>query len=917
MRAPSDSSRLKDLCRTDRITSPDHTTAYSVWKSFSVTRFIHIDHSFTSFGGHEYDYAMNLLQEAEVSGYSIVLATHQSFRDKERLPQHWQVFSPFPHTIVKNHHLSSAPQYPDRNRHFIGRVCDHYRKWREKRRHRRFSLACEQLFQQIGFEDGDQCFLATFSELDLPGLAEFLQRNPMSIRATWHIQFHFDFALDEPEQSEKRQALEAEVRSRLSEFFALAGTHRVHFYCTTPALAELYDSLGIAPFEYLPFPVNSALKIAPRCAAGPLCVSIAGGSRREKGIHQLGSTLACVSNDPAVAKKVRFVGQMSLRHHRQLMKDLQARSPRSHVEFDKLPHPLPTDAYHELLQNAAIGLFLYDKSQYIRRCSGILQEMLAAGKPVIVPADCWLADQVAEPNYQYLDRLPETASVVHEISSSEVHWQSEGPNLLAQVEVPAGDSLQILVSLNPGDVRKPLRYLHVRGEQRNDSGDCLALEKISLVRRSGDRPLHFLVTPAAGTRNFRIFLQNESCEGIELADELTIRFLDTTDSGLHPSGSIGLISADESQVASLLRDIVSHYDHYLASAQRYAVQWREEHHSRRSIETFQRHTPTITTQHEGDSVNLPTNGSHLPQSERINPPHPTQPKTTTMEKLTVMIPCCNEERTIGACIESVLPFADEILVADSGSTDRTIEVVESYPECRLIRHTWNGYCHFKNWALERASHDWVMCLDADERVTPQLADEICEILKNPPEEIAAYSVAFQTYFLGHRVRFSNWNNRSLRLIRRECRFRVCRVHENVDISKEQTGRLKNPVLHYSIHSYDQFFEKYARYSKLAAEDMYSCGRRASFWNTLVRPFLRFFHLYVIRGGFLDGLVGIQISMFMSFYYSFAKQARLWEMENTIHEPVRSRLSDLVSSKTSETISLDVSKSDSAADKKAA
>jgi glycosyltransferase involved in cell wall biosynthesis len=518
---------------------------------------------------------------------------------------------------------------------------------------------------------------------------------------------------------------------------------------------------------------------------------------------------------------------------------------------------------------------------------------------------------------EYLDELSETASIVHEISASELLWQSEKAAVQAQVAVPARDSQQILISWNAGEVRKPTPYLHVRVEQRDDAGECLALETISLVWRSGDRPMHFLVNLTAGTRNFRLFLQNESCEGFKVADELKIRFLDTTESGPHPLGSIGLISAAASQVAALLRDMVRHYDHYLTSAQRHAVQWREAHHSRRSIETFQRNTPPITEQSEREFVKRLTNSARPSQSERINPPHPEQPESETMEKLTVMIPCCNEERTIGACIESVLPFADEILIADSGSTDRTIEVVESYPECRLIRHTWNGYCHFKNWALERASHDWVMCLDADERVTPQLAEEICGILNNPPENIAAYSVAFQTYFLGHRVRFSNWNNRSLRLIRRECRFRVCRVHENVDISKEQTGRLENPVLHYSIHSYDQFFEKYSRYSKLAAEDLYTIGRRASVWSILVRPFLRFFHLYVIRGGFLDGLVGIQISMFMSFYYSFAKQARLWEMENAIHEPVRSRLSGDSASSNSETLSLQGTRADSAAEKKVA
>lgn len=881
-----------------------------------MTRFIHIDHSFTSFGGHEYDYAMNLLHEAEAAGFSIVLATHQSFRDRDRLPENWQVFSPFPHTIVKSHRLSSAPQYRNRKAHLVSRISDRVRKWRAKRRHRRFAFACEQLFRETGFQAGDQCFLATFSELDLPGLAEFLRRNPKSIRATWHILFHFDFALDEPEDSEKRRAIEMEVRSRLREFYALAGTHRVHFYCTTPALAELYNSLGIATFQYLPFPVNPDLKIAPRCAAGPLCISIAGGSRREKGIHQLGKTLAGVSDDPLLAGKVRFVGQMSLRHHRQLMKDLQLRSPHSPVAFDKLPHPLPTDAYHQLLQNAAIGMFLYDRSQYIRRCSGILQEMLAAGKPVIVPADCWLADQVAEPNYRYLDQLSEQAAIVHEASSAEMSDHPDEPDLAMQCAIPAAGSTQILVSLRPRRRRKIARYRHGRVELLNEVGERLTVQKVSLVRREATRWQHFLVTPTPESAIFRLFLENDSCEGIEFADELKIRFLDTTGSGPHPLGSIGLISAAEDQVASLLRELVSHYDHYFCSAQRHAIAWREQHHSRRSIEAFQ-HAASTDRQNESDSFTDSVQGLHESPSSRVIPTHTEQSKTGTMEKLTVMIPCCNEEATIGACIESVLPFADEILIADSGSTDRTIEVVESYPECRLIRHTWNGYCHFKNWALERASHDWVMCLDADERVTPELAHEICEILKNPPEKIAAYSVAFQTYFLGHRVRFSNWNNRSLRLIRRECRFRVCRVHESVEISKEQTGRLENPVLHYSIHSYDQFFEKYARYSKLAAEDMHTIGRRASVWSMLVRPFLRFFHLYVIRGGFLDGRVGIQISMFMSFYYSFAKQARLWEMENAVKEPVRSRLPEGSLERGSETIAIPGPLPKPSADQKAA
>jgi hypothetical protein len=192
--------------------------------------------------------------------------------------------------------------------------------------------------------------------------------------------------------------------------------------------------------------------------------------------------------------------------------------------------------------------------------------------------------------------------------------------------------------------------------------------------------------------------------------------------------------------------------------------------------------------------------------------------------------------------------------------------------------------------MSHASHLWVLIVDADERLTPQLADEIRAVLADPPADVDAYSVRFKTYFMGHLLRFSSWNNPAMRLLRRgRCRYIPRRVHESVDVDPDRTRRLKGRLLHYSFWSYDEFFEKYTRYSKLSAEELRDRGKRAGTYDLLVRPFLRFFQLYILRGGFLDGAAGIQICMLMAFFYSFAKRARLWEMARADRQPSRGAL----------------------------
>ena len=254
------------------------------------------------------------------------------------------------------------------------------------------------------------------------------------------------------------------------------------------------------------------------------------------------------------------------------------------------------------------------------------------------------------------------------------------------------------------------------------------------------------------------------------------------------------------------------------------------------------------------------------------------------EKLTVLIPCKNERKNIHRCIRTVENIADEILVADSGSTDDTLDIVRRIERCRVIEREYVNSADFKNWAIPQAKFKWVLLVDADERMTESLAQEIGQLLLGPPEHLDAYRISFDDFFMGHRLKYSRWDTDSTRLFRRDvCRYQQRRVHADIDIDRNRVAKLKGKILHYSFWSHEEYLHKYMRYTQWAAEDRYDRGKRTSFYGLLIRPMLRFLYLYILRGGFLDGLPGIQICMLTAFYNTFLKQAKLWEMEHVTPE----------------------------------
>jgi glycosyltransferase involved in cell wall biosynthesis len=254
-------------------------------------------------------------------------------------------------------------------------------------------------------------------------------------------------------------------------------------------------------------------------------------------------------------------------------------------------------------------------------------------------------------------------------------------------------------------------------------------------------------------------------------------------------------------------------------------------------------------------------------------------------KLTVLIPCKDERRNIRACIESVQAIADEIIIADSGSTDGTLDIVREIGGCRIIEREYINSANFKNWAIPQARHPWVLVVDADERVTPELAGEIGRVLESPPADKDGFWIPRANHYLGYHIKRCGWNRDDvIRLFRRdESRYENRWVHAEVDLPSSRLGQLKHPFLHYTTWDSDHYFYKLNRYAGWGALNLRDAGKRPSLLAMVTRAPLRFLQLYFFRLGFLDGVPGFQICMHTA-YYAFLKQAKLWELHYGLPQP---------------------------------
>jgi glycosyltransferase involved in cell wall biosynthesis len=247
-------------------------------------------------------------------------------------------------------------------------------------------------------------------------------------------------------------------------------------------------------------------------------------------------------------------------------------------------------------------------------------------------------------------------------------------------------------------------------------------------------------------------------------------------------------------------------------------------------------------------------------------------------KVSVTIITLNEAEHIADAIDSA-SWADEIVLVDSGSTDDTVAIARS-KGVRVDTRLWTGYIDQKNYAHGLASNDWIFSLDADERISPPLADEIRSLLKNDPPR-KGYRVPRVAYHLGRWVRTTDfYPDYQTRLYdRRSARWTGMYVHESVSVDGG-AGQLVNELQHYSFRDLREHLDRINHYTTLAAQQMYERGQRSGPLSLLAHPPAAFLRNYLLRRGFLDGTVGLTISLVNS-YSVFLKFAKLWELQRSV------------------------------------
>ncbi|MEO9572007.1 MAG: glycosyltransferase family 2 protein [Polaribacter sp.] len=249
-----------------------------------------------------------------------------------------------------------------------------------------------------------------------------------------------------------------------------------------------------------------------------------------------------------------------------------------------------------------------------------------------------------------------------------------------------------------------------------------------------------------------------------------------------------------------------------------------------------------------------------------------------MTKITAIIPTLNEEIHIADAIKSV-SFADEIIIIDSFSTDKTLEIAEKQT-VKIIKRKFDDFSSQKNFAIDQAKHPWIYILDADERVTPGVRKEILQSVKDP-KDFVGFFVRRSFYFVGKKVNYSGFQrDKVIRLFLKESCSYTGLVHETIK-TKGKLGFFKNKIDHFSYRNYDHYISKMNHYAAIRAKELHEQGKKVNLFHVLIKPPVRFFIHYIVRLGFLDGFTGFLVAKTQA-YGVLTRYIKLWSLNNKMN-----------------------------------
>lgn len=244
-------------------------------------------------------------------------------------------------------------------------------------------------------------------------------------------------------------------------------------------------------------------------------------------------------------------------------------------------------------------------------------------------------------------------------------------------------------------------------------------------------------------------------------------------------------------------------------------------------------------------------------------------------KLSVAMITCNEEKILEKTLKSVASLADEIVIVDSGSTDRTEEIALKYG-AKFVHQDWLGYGPQRNKAIDLCKSEWILNIDADEVVSPELLEKISQVVKKEGKE-KVYKVLFTAICFGKKIYHGGWSGaKKVRLFYKGAgKFNDNIVHENFETG-EAIGVLNAEIYHYTYENIEDYFYKFNRYTTEAAAELFRKGKKSKKWKIFLEPFYKFLYNYIFRLGFLDGLEGFVLASTTALY-SMVKYYKLYEL----------------------------------------
>lgn len=243
-----------------------------------------------------------------------------------------------------------------------------------------------------------------------------------------------------------------------------------------------------------------------------------------------------------------------------------------------------------------------------------------------------------------------------------------------------------------------------------------------------------------------------------------------------------------------------------------------------------------------------------------------------MAKISACIISFNEEKKIEDCLKSLQPVVDEIVVVDSLSTDRTVEIASQYTD-RIFHQKFLGHVEQKNLAVSKASHDWILSLDCDERLTPELQQSIRGI-KDDIEARDAYRMARKTFYVYRWLNHCWYPDRKVRLFNRQtAKWGGTNPHDKVIVGGEDIHQLSGDIEHYSFDSISAHIQTLDKFTEIGAQEILKKGKRVNVFSPLLHASWTFIRLYILRAGFLDGFAGLVVAV-LSYMHVFVKYSKV-------------------------------------------